>query len=75
MKKRSNSVSTFDRVVFLALCIFADGPPSMYQVSFYSLVYFQRYAPDKLFIAKIKKGRYSVNTVDRVYDSCILHFL
>ena len=38
----------------------------MYQVSFNSLVYFQRYAPDKLFIAKIKKGSKSVNTGDRV---------
>ena len=31
-----------------------------------SLLYFQRYAPDKLFIAKIKKGSNSVNTGDRV---------
>ena len=29
---------------------------SMYQVSFNSLQYLQRYAPDKLFIAKIRKG-------------------
>ena len=38
----------------------------MYQVSFNSLLYFQRYAPDKLFTAKIKKGSNSVNTGDRV---------
>ena len=38
----------------------------MYQVSFNSLSYFQRYAADKLFIAKIKKESNSVNTVDRV---------
>ena len=38
----------------------------MYQVSLNSFVYFQRYAPDKLFIAKMKKGSNSVNTVDRV---------
>ena len=38
----------------------------MYQVSFNSLLHFQRYAPDKLFIAKIKKGSNSVNTGDRV---------
>ena len=38
----------------------------MYQVSFNSLLYFQRYAPDKLFIAKIKNGSNSVNTGDRV---------
>ena len=29
-------------------------------------MYLQRYAPDKLFIAKMKKGNNSVNTVDRV---------
>ena len=38
----------------------------MYQVSFNSLLYFQRYAPDKLLIAKIKKGSNSINTGDRV---------
>ena len=38
----------------------------MYQVSFNSLVYFQRYALDRLFIAKIKKGSNSINTGDRV---------
>ena len=46
----------------LAFCTFSDGPLSMYQVSFNSLVYCQKYAPDKLFIAKIKKGSNSVNT-------------
>ena len=49
----------------LALCTFSDGRLSMYQVSFNSLLYFQRYVPDKLFIAKIKKGINSVNTGDR----------
>ena len=44
----------------------SDGYLSMYQVSFNSLLYFQRYAPDKLFIAKIKKGSNSVNTGDYV---------
>ena len=38
----------------------------MYQVSFNSLLYFQRYAPDKLFIAKIRMVSNSVNTGDRV---------
>ena len=52
--------------MILAICIFSDGPLSMCQVSFNSLVYFQRYAPDKLFIAKIKKGSNSINTADRV---------
>ena len=57
---------TDDRVMILALCTTSDGPLSMYQVSFNSFVYFQRYAPNKLFIAKIKKGSNSVNIVDRV---------
>ena len=38
----------------------------MYKVSFNSLLYFQRYDPDKLFIVKIKKGSNSVNAGDRV---------
>ena len=48
------------------LCTFSGCHLSMYQVSFNSLLYFQRCAPDKLFIAKIKKGSNSVNTGDRV---------
>ena len=66
MRKGSNSVNTVDKVMILAFRTFSDGPLSMYQVSFNSLVYFQRYAPDKLFIAKMRKGSNSVNTVDRV---------
>ena len=38
--------NTVDRVKVLTLCNFADGPLSMYQVSFNSLLYFQRYAPE-----------------------------
>ena len=53
--KGSNSVNTVDRVMVLALCTFADDPLSMYQFLFHSLVLFQRYATDKLFIAKNKK--------------------
>ena len=49
-----------------ALCISSDGCLSVYQVSFNSLLYFQRYAPDKLFIAKNKKGSNSVSPGDRV---------
>ena len=41
------------------------GPLSVYQVSFYSLVHFQRYAPDKPLIAKIRKESNSINTIDR----------
>ena len=66
MKKGSNSVNNNDRIMILALCTSADGPLSMYQFSFNSLVYFQRYAQDKLYIAKMKKGSTSVNIVDRV---------
>ena len=38
----------------------------MYYVSFDSLYYFQRYAPDKLNISKIRKENNSINTDDRV---------
>ena len=49
-----------------AFCTSSDGQLSKYQVSFYSLLYFQRHGLDKLFIAKIKEGSNSVNTGDRV---------
>ena len=48
-------MNTVARVTILEFCTFSAGPLSMYQVSFNSLVYFQRYARDKLFIAKINK--------------------
>ena len=51
------TVITCDRVTVLALCTSSDDHLSMYQVSFNSLLYFQRYAQGKRFIAKIKKGR------------------
>ena len=41
--------------MILAFYIFSDGPLSIYQVSFDTLIYFQKYAADKLFIAKNKK--------------------
>ena len=53
--------------MILALCTSL----SMYQISLNSLVYFQRRAPDKLFIAEMKNGRNSVNTVDRVMDPAL----
>ena len=62
IKKGNNSVITCDRVMVLALCTSSDGTLSMYQVSFNSLENFRRYALDKLFIVKIKKGSNSVNT-------------
>ena len=65
IRKGSNSVNIGDRVKVLAFCDFPHGLLSAYQVPFTSLVYFQRYVPDKLFIVKIEKGSNSVNTVDR----------
>ena len=68
IKKGDNFVITCDRVMVLALCTSSDDLLSMYQVLFNSLlhvnVYFQKYASNKLFIAKIKKGSNSINTGD-----------
>ena len=75
IKRGSNSINTVDRVMILAFCISSDDPLSMHHVSFNSLVYFQRYAPDKLFIAKIKKGSNYVNTVDRVSILALCTFI
>ena len=66
IKMGSYSVITCNRVTVLALCTISDGRHSMYQVSFASILYFQRYAPDKFNIAKIRKGNNSINTDDRV---------
>ena len=43
-------------------------------VSFNSLLYFQRYAPDKLFTAKIKKGSNSINTCGSVMILAFCNF-
>ena len=55
IKTGGNSVitCTCNRVTVLALCTISDGHLSMYQVSFDSLLYFQRYAPDKFNIANL----------------------
>ena len=66
IRKGNNSVTTCDRVTVHALCTSSGGCLSMYQVSFNSLQYFQRYALDKHFIAKNKKGSNSVNTGDKI---------
>ena len=50
----------------LAFCTSSHDILSMYQVLFNSFLYFQRYAPDKLYIAKTMKVSNSVNTSDRV---------
>ena len=66
IRKGSNSVNTGDRFWFLlAFCTFSDGRLLIYQVSFNSLEYFQRYAPHKLSIEKNKKESNSVNTPER----------
>ena len=72
IRKGSNSVNTGDRVMILAFCDVPHGSLSVYQVSFNSLVYFETYAPDKLLIAKIKKGSNSINTFDRamIFSFC-----
>ena len=49
-----------------AFCTSSACLLSMYQVSVYSLLYFQRYAPDKLLLQKNKKESNSVNTGDMV---------
>ena len=51
-----NTAKSGDKVTVLAFCTFSIGPLSIHQVSFHSLLYFQRYASDKLFIAKIENG-------------------
>ena len=66
IKAGSNSIITCNRFTFIALCTISDGSLSMYQVSFDSRLYFQRYAPDKFNIAKLRKGYNSINTNDRV---------
>ena len=66
IKKGSNSVNTHDRVMLLAFCYCPYSHLSVYQVSFIYLQYFYRYAPEKLTIAKIRKGNNSVITCDRV---------
>ena len=66
IRKSTNFVNTGDRVLVLAFCDSLPGLLSVFEVSFNPFVYFQRYVLDKLFIAKIKKGRNSVKTVDGV---------
>ena len=66
IKMGSNSVITCNRVTVIELCTVSDGCLSMYQVSFDSLLYFQSYAPDKLYTAKNRKGNNSINTDDKV---------
>ena len=55
-----------DRVMVLAQSISSDDILSIYQVLFNSLLYFQRYALDKLNIVELRKGSSSVDIGDRV---------
>ena len=54
IRKGDNSVLICDRVITLVLYTSSDDLLSMYQVLFNSLLYFQRYAIDKLNAAKRK---------------------
>ena len=54
---------------------FFDGRPLMCHVLFNSLLYFYRYALDKLSIAKIKNESKFVNTGDRVMALAFCNFL
>ena len=58
----------------LALCNSSDDILSMYQILFYFLLYFQIYTPDKLNIAKTRKGSNSVNTGERIMVLAFCHF-
>ena len=64
--RREITVITCDRVIVLAFCTSSDDILSMYQVLINPLLYFQRNAPDKLNIAKYRKGSNSVNTGELV---------
>ena len=55
IKEGNKSVIICNRVTVLAFCPFSDVSLSMYQVSLNSLLFFQGYAPDNLFIAKLIK--------------------
>ena len=63
---REITVITCERVMVLAFCTSSDDLLPMYQVLFSFLLHFQRYAPDKLSTAKIRKGSNSIDTGDRV---------
>ena len=72
--EREITVITCNRVMVLALCTSSGDILSMYEVLFNSLPYSQRYAPDKLNIAKIRMVSNSVNTGDRVMVFAFCNF-
>ena len=59
--ERVITIITCDKVTILAICTSSDDRLSMCQISINSLLYFQRYPPDKLFNAKIKKREVKEN--------------
>ena len=66
IRKEKSSINTDDRVMVLAFCTSPHSPISLHQVSFIYLQYFWTYAPDKLIIAKIRKGNNSLITCDTI---------
>ena len=62
IKTEGYSAITCNRVTVRILYTISGSCLSMYQVSFNSLLYFQRYVPDKFNIAKIRKGNSFINT-------------
>ena len=74
IRKKNNCAVTYNRIRVLAFCTSSDDRLSMYQVSFNSLLYFQGYALDRLFIVKVKKAGNSVHTGDMVLVLAFCHF-
>ena len=55
-EKGDNSVITCDRGLVVALYTFSDDLLSMYQAPFNSVLYCQRFAPDKTYYCKNLEG-------------------
>ena len=68
-------MNTGDWATVIAFCTCFNGPLLMYQMSFNSLPYFQRYALNKLFIENIIKGSNFVIIGDRVVVLALCNFL
>ena len=66
IRNENNSVNTDNRVMYITFFSSPQSPLSLFQVTFIYLQYFQRYASDKLTIAKVRKGNNSVIICNRV---------
>ena len=66
IRNENNSVNTYNMVIYFTFFSSPQGPLSLFQVTFIYLQYFQRYASDKLTIAKVRKGNNSIIICDRV---------